>query len=127
MAGQANLIPVEHTITLHGHCPSKKNLWKRGKNNRTYIDAAVKSQIDSLTLQASAQWPDPPVKHPEIDVTFYVRDARPDRDNKLTTLFDCLREAGIIANDNIASFNGTVILRPAVIDKRERVIVRMKA
>ena len=128
MAAQSSLLPsLDHTLILHGHCPSKKNLWQRGKSGRMFLNNAVKAEINALIRQATAQWPDCPVKHPELDVTFYVRDARPDRDNKLTTLFDCLRDAGIIKNDNIKSFNGTIVLRPAVIDKKERVVVRIKA
>jgi hypothetical protein len=43
------------TLVLHGHCPSKKNLWKRGKGGRTYIDSATQALIDALTVQARAQ------------------------------------------------------------------------
>lgn len=125
---QESLLPrMDRTLILHGHTPSKKNLWKRGKGGRTYIDDEVKAMLDALTTQAKAMWPDPPLKNPEMEITFYVRDQRPDRDNKLTALLDCLREAGVIKNDNIKSCNGTITMRPAVIDARERVVVRITA
>jgi Holliday junction resolvase RusA-like endonuclease len=115
------------TIVLHGHCPSKKNLWKRGNGGRTYIDSETKALIDSLTIQARAQWKHEPVTHPDMRVQFYARDRRRDRDNMLTTILDCLREAGVIVNDNIAQANGTVVLLPAVIDQNERVTIEVTA
>ena len=45
----------------------------------------------------------------------------------LTSILDCLCEAGVIVNDNIAQFNGTVVLLPAVMDKDERAVIRVKA
>ena len=110
-------------LVLHGHCPGKKNLWKRGRGGRTYIDSETKALIDALTLQAQNQWRGEPVTHPDMRVRFYTRDRRRDRDNMLTTILDCLREAGVIVNDNIAQFNGTLSLLPAVIDENERVTI----
>ncbi len=128
MAAQSSLLPaIDHTITLLGHCPSKKNLWQMGKSGRMFIKKNVKDAIDALTRQAASQWPDRPVKHPDVEVTFYVRDARPDRDNKLTTVLDCLRDAKVIKNDNIKSFNGTLVVRPAIFDCNERTVVRIRA
>lgn len=37
----------------------------------------------------------------------------------LTTILDCLREAGVIQNDNIAQFNGTITVPPAVFSDEE--------
>ena len=68
-----------------------------------------------------AQWKHEPVTHSRMSIQFFARDRRRDRDNLLTTVLDCLREAGVIVNDNIKSFNGALILLPAVIDKVERV------
>jgi Holliday junction resolvase RusA-like endonuclease len=56
-----------------------------------------------------------------MSIQFFARDRRRDRDNLLTTVLDCLGEAGVIVNDNIKSFNGPLILLLAVIDKVERV------
>ena len=113
------------TLVLRGHCPSKKNLWRRGRGGRTYIDDKTADLIDALTVQARAQWKHEPVTHPDVRVQFFARDRRRDRDNLLTTVLDCLREAGVIVNDNIKSFNGAVILLPAVVDKDERVVIEV--
>ena len=115
------------TLVLHGHCPSKKNLWKRGKGGRTYIDSETKALIDALTAQAQNQWIGEPVTHPDMRVQFFARDRRRDRDNMLTTLLDCLRDAGVIVNDNIAQANGTLVLLPAMIDKDERTVIEVTA
>jgi Holliday junction resolvase RusA-like endonuclease len=107
--------------------PKQKNLWKRGKGGRTYIDSETKGLIDALTIQARAQWKHEPVTHPDIGVQFFARDRRRDRDNMLTTILDCLRDAGVIVNDNIAQANGTLILLPAVIDQNERTMIEVTA
>lgn len=112
------------SLTLKGHVPSKKNAWKRGRS-RMYLDGIVSAQINSLIRQASSLWRQDPAIHPDMWVKFYVRDKRPDRDNKLTCLLDCLASAGVIENDNIKRFNGTVTLLPAVVDEDERVEIQM--
>jgi hypothetical protein len=38
---------------------------------------------------------------------------------------DGQREAGVIVNDNIKSFNGLLVLQPAVIDTDERVAIEV--
>jgi Holliday junction resolvase RusA-like endonuclease len=111
---------VTATLVLKGHCPSKKNLWKRGKGGRTYIDHETAAIIAVLTAQAKAQWKREPVTHPNILVQFYVRDKRRDRDNMLTTLLDCLCKAGVLVNDNMAQCNGLLVVYPALVDKNER-------
>jgi Holliday junction resolvase RusA-like endonuclease len=106
---------------LQDHVPCKKNLWKRDKGGRTYIDSETQALIDALTVQAKPHWKHERVTHPRMSIQFFARDRRRDRDNLLTTVLDCLREAGVIVNDNIKSFNGALILLAAVIVKDERV------
>lgn len=45
---------MKETLVLKSHCPSKKNLWKRGRGGRTCIDDETAALIDALTTQA--QW-----------------------------------------------------------------------
>ena len=52
-------------------------------------------------------------------IQFFARDRRRDRDNILATILYCLRDAGVIVNDNIGQANGTLIQLPAVIDQSE--------
>lgn len=58
-------------------------------------------------------------------VQFYIRDKWRDRDNMLTTLLDCLRDAGVIVNDNVAQCNGLLVVYPALVDKDERVTIEV--
>jgi Holliday junction resolvase RusA-like endonuclease len=91
-------------ITLSGHIPSKKNLLRRSKHGGLFRDSKVSAQIDALTLQARSQWIGrEPLVRPQAIVTFHVVDYRSDLDNKWTTVLDCLRDAGVIKNDNISN------------------------
>ena len=103
--------------------PGKKNLWKRGKGGRTYIDSETAALIEALTTQARAQWKHEPVTHPNVMVCFHVASRRQDRDNMLTTILDCLKKAGVIEDDNIARFNGTLTVHPAVLSKEEHTTI----
>ncbi len=88
-----------------------------------FLDSDVKSKIDWLILQARRQWNRPPVEHPDVDVEFFVLDRASDRDNKLGCILDVLQKAGVLVNDNISRFNGTLVIHPAVVGSSEGVIV----
>lgn len=130
MPSTAQPIPVEAKLVLRGPCPSKKNLYRRSRDGRLFLDTEVKARLDSLTIQARAQWgAQAPVKHPEMKVTFFFGSGRPDRDNRLSAVLDCLQEAGVIPNDNAKQFNGTLTLAPAqfVSAGKEKVEVEISA
>ena len=92
-----------YRIVIHGHIPSKKNLLRRSANGGLFRDARVTKQINLLTLQAKAQWSGrEPLERPSARVLFFVSDQRSDLDNKWTTVLDCLTQAGVLRNDNIA-------------------------
>lgn len=113
-------------LILSGQCPSKKNMYRRSKNGGMFLNREVVAQIDALILQARAQWGRGPIAHPDLEFTFYVKDRRGDRDNKLGTCMDVLQKAGVLLNDNIASSNGRLVILPAVVDKSERVVIRIQ-
>ncbi len=95
-----------------------------------FLDAEVKARLDSLTVQARAQWGGrAPVEHPDMDITFYLTSGRPDRDNRLSAILDCLQDAGVLANDNVARCNGCILIKPAVIvsERKERVEIEVTA
>ncbi len=110
-------------LTLRGPVPNKKNLWRVRKGGGMFLDSDVKSKIDWLILQARRQWNRPPVEHPDVDVEFFVLDRASDRDNKLGCILDVLQKAGVLVNDNISRFNGTLVIHPAVVGSSEGVIV----
>jgi Holliday junction resolvase RusA-like endonuclease len=101
---------VRTILKLKGHCPAKKNLWKRGRNGAMYFDdpkdqpGKAQSEIDWLTLQASRQWASmdrgKPANHPRLSLVFVCKDGSGDADNQASTLLDCLKRAGVIQDDN---------------------------
>lgn len=114
------------TLTLNGHVPSHKNLWKRGRGGHSYIPEEVRDQLNWLIFQAAQQWRTrPAVVHPEMSIQLYVATRRQDRDNMSQTVIDCLRHAGVLVDDNIAKFNGALTILPAVIDPEEHVVVEI--
>ena len=113
-------------LTLLGPVPAKKNRWHRGKNGAVYFDRdGIEQEIDSLLLQARSQWKRPPAKHPAIIVTFHVRDARGDLDNKYSTLQDVLVDAGVLRNDNVKHLPGPIGFRGVVDKANERTVVEI--
>lgn len=122
--------PVDVTLTLHGHCPSKKSNYRTAEGGRLISTPETKAQMEALTLQAMYQWSQAvglPVDHPEVTTTFYVRSGRSDEDGKYVTLMDVLQKAGVIVNDNCAHFNSRKIHEPCVFvdDGEERVEIRI--
>ena len=123
--------PVDVTLTLHGHCPSKKSNYRTAEGGRLISTPETKAQMEALTLQAMFQWSRAvglPVDHPEVTTTFYVRSGRSDEDGKSVTLMDILQKAGIIVNDNVAHFNGRKVHESCVIvpDGEEKIEIRIR-
>lgn len=105
--------PVEARLMLHGHCPSKKSLYRVTLSRRLMIREDAKAQIESLTLQAMLQWGQRgPVEHPNMTIRFFVTTARQDEDGMWITIVDILQNAGVLVNDNIARNNGRKIHEP---------------
>lgn len=120
--------PLDVTLVLYGHCPSKKNCWRRSEGGGMFIPEEEKSQINILTTQALLQWGRrDPVEHPDVTVKFFVAAKRQDEDGMWTTVLDCLQKAGVLVNDNLAKFNGRKVHEPAefVSEQKERVEIRM--
>ena len=122
--------PVDVTLTLHGHCPSKKSKYRTTESGGMISDPETKAQMETLTLQAMFQWSSSvglPVDHPEVTTTFYVRSGRSDEDGKYVTLMDVLQKAGVMVNDNHSHWNGRKIHEPSVFveDGQEKVEIRI--
>lgn len=121
------------TITLHGHCPAKKNNWKPRAGGGIRTDKDTANFIQDLIDQAWIEWRNlhagtgPMLEHPEMSVQFFVRFRGCDRDNKLSTILDVLQKAGVIRNDNIAHFNGELRLLPAVVATEEKTVIEIAA
>ena len=117
---------MRNQIVLIGHCPSKKNLWRRGRGQKAYLDRSSQAEIDSLVLQARSAWKRAPLSHPSLDVHIYTRSRRQDRDNIVTTMLDVLVKAGVLVGDNIARFNGMLRVHPAKVDPNERIVIEIQ-
>lgn len=119
--------PVDVVLTLHGHCPSKKNDWERGETGM-FLPKEVADQIKILITQAMYGWGlRGPVEHPELTVTFFVAAQRQDQDGMYVTILDVLQKAGVLVNDNIKRNNGRKVLEPCefVSSSEERVEIRV--
>ena len=117
------------TLILNGPVPGKKNGWHPRPGGGVRLDKSMQSQIDSLITQATYTWRlklnRGPLEHPDMRVTFHVRNQRSDRDNKLSTILDVLQKAGVLRNDSIRRFNGVLTLLPAIVDKDERTVIEI--
>lgn len=126
-APQPFLGPLEASLVLWGHCPTKKNEWETSSSGAVFIPAEVKQQIETLTTQALFGWKYPShVEHPELDFRWFVSAQRQDQDGMYTTILDCLQAAGVLLNDNIKHNNGLKILRPCEFVKPEDERVEIK-
>ena len=112
-------------IELKGRIPSKKNLLKprspRSRGRRHMYDEETRAMLTAVETQARIAWgPHRAVPHPRVDVYFETVNASQDRDGIWTTVLDCLKRAGVIHDDSIRHFNGTVVLHPAKIVAQAR-------
>jgi len=115
------------TITVWGHVPGKKNSYGySSRTGRRFVDPVMKRQINDIIIQIGSQAGNiAPFDNPAISYKLVCRDARGDRDNKITTLQDCLVKAGVLVNDNIAHLNGPEYRYPVKISPTEHAIIRI--
>lgn len=119
-------------ILLIGYIPSKKNLYKRAGfthgRRGMYKDQSVVACLDSLAAQIPQAYLGLKLEHPRVSWQFTVPAARQDRDNMKTAVLDILVKAGVLANDNIARYNGLETIHPAIVDPSQEpsVLVRLR-
>lgn len=103
-------------LQLWGEVPSKKNAYTPRANGRgMFKSAALDAKINYLLLQIPPELRGLKLLHPNITFSFTVPDRRRDRDNMAQCLLDAMVQAGVLANDNIASCNGRIVIEPAQI------------
>lgn len=105
---------MTYEITLLGAVIGKKNRLTVNRGGRFTYGGGTHEAMDRLGIQIPPDVRDLQLKHPDLDVTFAVTDGKKDRDNSLTTIIDLLVRYGVIAQDNIAQFNGTITVHPAI-------------
>lgn len=121
---------MTHTLTIFGEILSHKNEkaavmarrrkdTAKGKAGTQYAKVVTKSVAKESMNRAAMQIPgelrDLKLQHPDLDVYFVVGRLNVDRDNILSSVLDLLVEYGVLADDNVAQFNGAVTLHPAML------------
>jgi Holliday junction resolvase RusA-like endonuclease len=112
-----------YEIVIGGHISSKKNeLRFNGHTGRPYYPPETRANMDEINEQVIRQWTDfrangdfarQPLTHPALGFTFYVQTTRSDRDNKLSTLMDCLVAGGVLKDDSIEDSNELILIGKA--------------
>jgi hypothetical protein len=112
----ASLLGLEYVrLEFPGPIPTKKNKLRPRIGGGQVYDKATKGAIDALATLAAIQWGSRErIIHPSIEFELEYVDALQDRDGIYTTLLDALKKGGVIVDDSIKFFNGTVIKYPAV-------------
>lgn len=118
--------------------PSKKNLLRpTGTRERSVrrtplvYKKGVREQMTAIEGYIMLGWSKrkgskAALVHPDVTVEMFVSDVLQDRDGIWTTILDCMKKAGVIVDDSIKYFNGTVSQVPAVTGQPEfRAIVTM--
>lgn len=114
-------------LTLNGVVPAKKNRWHRGNNGQIFFDRkGVQKQIDSLVWQIKAQYKGKPLFAPVLDIDFYCKNQRGDIDNMLSTLLDCMKDAGVIISDNLKHLSGPIRINGWLDKKNPRVEINIE-
>jgi hypothetical protein len=103
--------PIE--MEFSGHVPSKKNSYTP-KRGGMFKSKDLQDAIDRLAMQVPGEFRDLKLVSPQIEYFFTYTKANWDRDNAAVTLGDILVQMGVLANDNIASCNGPIVIHPAV-------------
>jgi len=89
--------------TIKGNCPSKSNCYKVIRlGNRCSLGKQkhLKSYEDSFMLQMSEYKYDLIEGNFKFIIDVYYDSRRPDLDNSLKVVLDCLQKSGAIKNDN---------------------------
>ena len=110
--------------TIYGSVPSKSNCYKiitlRSKDGKSYSSlgktSGLKKYEQSFYRQLSGKTRGRNIEgHFEFEVDVYYSSMRPDLDNSLKILLDCLQKARAIKNDNKCM----KIIARKFIDKKE--------
>lgn len=116
---------LTHEFELRGRCPSKKNS-RLIAHGRLITKPAYQADLQSLTLQARAAWAGkPPLTDCDLDLFFRVSSFAQDLDNAATACIDCLRDAGVLMNDNMNHVKCLFARRLRVSKGHEGVTVRV--
>ena len=126
---------LELSIRIDATLVSKKNALvpgkpkKNGKIAKPHYNARARLSMDEIIEAIPGALRDLQLLHPDIGVYFYVdmAGAALDKDGVWTTVLDCLKKVGLIQDDSIKKFNGTVVLHPANIWRWPCVVLKIRS
>lgn len=85
-------------ITIYGKCPAKKNRYRVGRG-KVYKDDVVVSYERNFLAQCG-DYRNRLISSPfELVVDVYFETIRPDLDNAVSTVLDCLQSSSVITDD----------------------------
>lgn len=117
---------IEYEFKLLGPLRAKKNRYTPRRDKRGFFKSSkLQEQIDRIAIQIPGELRDLKLESPDMEVWFYSPSRRFDRDGSLTTLLDILKQYGVIVDDNVAHFNGTVVLHPCLFAEFDYTIIKM--
>ena len=126
---------LELALRIDATLVSKKNQLvpgkpkKNGKMSKPHYSARARLSMDEIIEAIPGALRDLQLVHPDVEVFFYVdmAGAKIDKDGIWTTVLDCLVKVGLIQDDSIEKFNGTVTLHPANIWRWPCVVLKIRS
>lgn len=92
---------IEHSFFIAGKIPGKKNN-KFLARGRLITDPEIQKRLQAVTHEIwLVHWSRlPALTDAEVEMEFHLSALNGDLDNKLTSVIDCLKDAGVLVNDS---------------------------
>ena len=120
-------------LTFYGEPPAHKNekmpIRRRKKNGEMGMGLATKpaakEAMNRLAVQITGEYRDLKIRHPHVEVWFYVMRDDFDRSNGWCCIEDLLWQYGVTVDDCVREFNGELLIHPAILCKEWKTVVAL--